>query len=61
MEPLFAIGACCVPLAAGAIGFIVWGNKDENPDEHSTGKTPRVEKLSLGQRLRLRRRSSETK
>ncbi len=60
MEPLIAIGACCVPLAVGAIGFIVWGDKDENSGEHSSGETPRIEKLSLGQRLRLRRRSGET-
>ena len=61
MEPLIALGACCVPLALGAIGFIAWGNKTEKGDEGSTGKTSPVENLSLGQRLRLRRRSGEAK
>ena len=61
LEPLIAIGACCVPLAVGAIGFSVWGNKEENSEESSLAKTPPVEDLSLGQRLRLRRRSDEAK
>ena len=61
MEPLIAIGACCVPLALGAIGFIVWGNKDAKEDETAMDKTPPARNLPLGQRLRLRRRPGESK
>ncbi len=63
MEPLIVLGACCVPLAAGAIGLVWWGNREEKADVGSRGKTLPVENLSLGQRLSLilRRRSGEAR
>ncbi len=52
METLIVLGACCVPLAAGAIGLVVWGNRNEEPAEKPDVRTPVEANLTLVQRLR---------
>ena len=61
METLLVVAACCIPLAGGAASLLWWSSRAESADEGSKDQSPVIESLSLGQRLRLRRRPSELK
>lgn len=62
MESLIVIGACCIPLALGAIGFVAWGGGKENTQEipeQSDLIKPVQANRTLGQRLRRWRKEGQ--
>ena len=58
METLIVLGACCVPLAAGVVGLVAWGNRAEKPGEKVDARKPVDARPKLGQRFRRWRKDA---